>query len=124
MATMGQRIKELRKEYEFTQEELGSKLGVSKPAISMYENDKMSAEDHIKLKLCKIFDVSLDYLMGLSNSRHSDKVALIYDYPEQKEVLEAVLARNPRLAELCKIVDNMNDEQYEDFKRVVRLIQK
>ena len=47
-----------------TRKELAAKLGVSISAIGMYEQENREP-DHAKLeKLCEIFNVTLDYLMG------------------------------------------------------------
>lgn len=61
----GERLSELRKDKHYTQEELGQMLSVSKYTISSYENEKTSPDDETKVLIAKIFDVSVDYLMGL-----------------------------------------------------------
>lgn len=59
------RIKELRTELGLTQEELALKLGLKgKSSIANYESGKITPSDEIKLKMCNIFDCSMDYLMG------------------------------------------------------------
>ncbi|MBR5218166.1 MAG: helix-turn-helix domain-containing protein [Clostridia bacterium] len=61
---LGERIKELRKKHKMSRKELAAKLGVSISAIGMYEQENREP-DHAKLeKLCEIFNVTLDYLMG------------------------------------------------------------
>lgn len=67
MATLADRIKELRKQHNLTQAELGKILGVGKTTISMYENGNSTPNDEIKLKLSDYFNVSLDYLLGKSS---------------------------------------------------------
>lgn len=62
---IGERLTDLRKEKGITQEVLGEKLTVSKYTISSYENGHTSPDDENLVLLAKIFDVSLDYLMGL-----------------------------------------------------------
>lgn len=68
MATIQERIKELRLEKGYTQEELAKLLGLnSKSNIANYENGANSPSDKIKLKMCKLFNCSMDYLMGLTS---------------------------------------------------------
>lgn len=68
MATIQERIKELRTEKGYTQEELAKLLGLnSKSNIANYENGTNSPSDKIKLKMCKLFNCSMDYLMGLTS---------------------------------------------------------
>lgn len=67
------RIKELREERGWTQEELGKKLNVNAPAISKYENGRTPLTDETIKKLAEIFDESADYILGLSNNRKEKK---------------------------------------------------
>lgn len=69
MSTLGSRIKELRLERKMTGDELGRILGISKSTISLYEHDKSTPDDAIKKKICSYFDVSFDWLMGITTSR-------------------------------------------------------
>lgn len=61
---IGNRIKMLREHNGFTQKELAIKLGLKgETAIANYESGYSTPKDNIKLKMCEIFDCSLDYLM-------------------------------------------------------------
>lgn len=62
------RINQMRKELNLTQEELAFKLGLKgKSSIANYESGKITPSDEIKIKMCEIFNCSMDYLMGLSS---------------------------------------------------------
>ena len=63
MATIGERIKLLRKSAKMTQDEFGSKFGIVKSTVSLYENGKSTPNDEIKKKICEYFSVSMDYLL-------------------------------------------------------------
>lgn len=65
------RIKELRIELNMTQEDLGKKLQVQKAAVSKYETGRAQLSSDLIIQLCSIFNVSSDYLLGLSNLRNS-----------------------------------------------------
>lgn len=71
MFTLADRLKELRKSKNLTQSDLGKILGVGKTTISMYENGNSTPNDEIKLKISEYFDVSLDYLLGKSDSKNN-----------------------------------------------------
>ena len=74
---IGNRIKILRKEYKLTQEELALKLGLKgKSSIANYEKGIISPSDDIKLQMSKLFNCSIDYLMGLSDVRNSQEMNL------------------------------------------------
>lgn len=67
MATIGERIKLLRKSAKMTQDEFGSKFGIVKSTVSLYENGKSTPNDEIKKKICEYFSVSMDYLLGIDS---------------------------------------------------------
>lgn len=70
MPSFGERLRELRIEKNLTQEELASYFGLHKTRISQYELNKRQADDEMKKRFAKYFNVSLDWLMGLTNTRN------------------------------------------------------
>lgn len=67
MATLGERIRILREAAGMTQEEFGKLIGVVKSTVCLYESGKSTPNDQIKTRICQHFDVSLDYLLGLTD---------------------------------------------------------
>jgi transcriptional regulator with XRE-family HTH domain len=67
------RIKQLREEKGWTQEDLGHRLKVQKSAVSKYETGRVPLTDETIKKLVEIFDESADYILGLSNVRKDKK---------------------------------------------------
>ena len=63
---LNERIRELRLAAGFSQVELAEKLGVSKQSVSNWENDNIQPSIDMLVKLSKIFNVSTDYLLGLT----------------------------------------------------------
>lgn len=57
---IGSRIKSLRKENKMSQEELASKLGISRSYFSKIENGQRGLSIEIMQKLCKVFNISMD----------------------------------------------------------------
>ncbi len=64
---MKNRIKELRLSYDLTQKELAEKLNLSKSTITSYELGKRLPNGVGISKLEKFFNVSSDYILGLSD---------------------------------------------------------
>ena len=64
MVDVGSRIKELRSSQKITQNDFASRLGVTKSAISSYENGSRLPSYDILIKISRIFKVSTDYLLG------------------------------------------------------------
>lgn len=65
--TLGQRIQELRKQNNLSQEALGEKLGVSRQAISRWEMDGAVPEVDKLIALSKLFSVSLNDLLQVES---------------------------------------------------------
>ncbi len=66
---LGERIRTLREERRYQQKEIAERLGVLPQAFSNYENGKREPDLLTVLKLAKLFDVSVDYLLGLTPVR-------------------------------------------------------
>lgn len=62
--TLGQKIGILRREKEWTQEELAEKLGVSPQAVSKWENDVSCPDIMLLPELSSLFGVTVDNLLG------------------------------------------------------------
>ena len=65
---VGSKIKELRKNSRMTQSELAGKLGISASAVGMYEQGRRQPDSAMILKICSVFGVSADYLLGKNKS--------------------------------------------------------
>lgn len=63
------RIKELREARKMTQVRLSIELNVSQESVSAYEKEKYYPSYQTLLKLSEIFNSSIDYIMGLSDTR-------------------------------------------------------
>lgn len=65
---LNERIRELRIASGISQVELAEKLGVSKQSVSNWENDNIQPSIDMLIKLSKVFNVTTDYLLGLTPS--------------------------------------------------------
>lgn len=61
--TLGDKLSKLRKENNYTQEQLADVLGVSRQAISKWESDTTYPETDKLIRMSELFDCSLDYLL-------------------------------------------------------------
>lgn len=69
----GNRLKELRKNKNISQEEIGELCGVAKTTISNWENNITQPPIETITKLAQYFSVTTDYLLGL-NRDDLDKI--------------------------------------------------
>jgi transcriptional regulator with XRE-family HTH domain len=69
MATLkedvGKRLKESRKYAGLSQRQAAEHLGILQPAYARYESGVIELDYQKLTELCKLFDVSADYLLGL-----------------------------------------------------------
>lgn len=68
------RIKILREEFEYTQQDLANKLDCSKSVIGLYESETRKPSLEILVRLSEIFDCSIDYILCKTDIRNPEKV--------------------------------------------------
>lgn len=76
---IGQKIKELRQENSFTQEELAEQLGVSPQAISRWENSTTYPDITLLPIIANMFDVTIDYLLDMDSYKKDEELKKIIE---------------------------------------------
>ena len=61
------RIRDLREDHDKTQEEIAGILGTSQTMYARYERGANELPIRHLIALCKYYNVSADYILGLSN---------------------------------------------------------
>ncbi len=69
MSKLGERLNKLRQEQGLTQQELADLFHISNSTISSYETGNRIPDVDFLLKLSKFYNISSDYIIGLSDSR-------------------------------------------------------
>ena len=65
------RMRGLREDNDLTQTQVASVLGVAQTTYSQYELNQRALPIESLIKLCEFYDVSADYMLGLSkNKKH------------------------------------------------------
>ena len=62
--TTGEKLQQLRKDCDYTQEELADIMGVSRQSISKWESDVAFPETEKLVTLSKLYQCSIDYLLN------------------------------------------------------------
>ncbi len=70
MEYFGDKLRALRMEKKLTQNDLAARLGIVGASVSSYEKSKQYPSVEVLIQLCQIFDVSADYLLGLSDDKN------------------------------------------------------
>ena len=71
--SLGKRITQLRDEMNQSRKELALSLNISYSSMSKYETEERFPDKEMLLKLSDYFNVSLDYLLGRSDTRLEKK---------------------------------------------------
>ena len=64
----GIRLRELRKQNGYTIEQFAEKIGVAKSTLGYYENDNRMPDIEILCRICNVFNVTADYMIGRTNT--------------------------------------------------------
>lgn len=104
-----ERLKSLRKEQGISQKELASILFVSQQSIAKWETDRATPNPEMISKIAQYFNVSSDYLLGLSSN---------------KEGLASQITDDDIKFALFGGEKGISDEAYEDVKRFVAFIKE
>lgn len=100
---MNSRIKQLRTALKLTLEEFGDRIGVTRAAVSKWENGYRGIADSMVVSICREFNVNEQWLRTgegrmLSNEREAvlDRLAEKYDLnADDRDVLAAYLRLTP-----------------------------
>ena len=65
-----ERMRNLRQDNDLSQKNVADMLGVAQTTYSQYELEKRPLPIDYLIALCKFYDVSADYMLGLSNRKN------------------------------------------------------
>lgn len=91
MIRYGDRIALLREKHAMTQEDLASKLGISRAALSHYETSRREPDYETMNKIATYFKVSIDYLLGRSNNPEVIMDQEIRDFVDSLELSDETI---------------------------------
>lgn len=87
MNTIGERLKQLRKDRNITMKELADTTKISKGNLSSYENNKFKPSADALILIADFFNVSIDWLLkGTSNLNYSNIIKT--PLPTIKEMIQ------------------------------------
>lgn len=111
---IGQRIRELRKEHNLTQQQFAALLNLNDSTISLYENEKREPEFHTLVKIADYFNVTVDWLLGRVDNKN---IAIIENEYVPKDLLNVGV-------EYLKLAKEMFDKKIppEDIRKIIAAI--
>lgn len=75
--TTGEKLQNLRKENNYTQEELADILGVSRQSVSKWESDVAFPETDKLITLAKLYHCTVDYLLNSDNGNRETSIVVL-----------------------------------------------
>lgn len=99
--SFGSRLKELRTDKKASQKQVASDIGISITTISQYESDSRFPNEEILKRLCKYYQISSDYLLGLTDTKHA---------PLSKEEAKEKMMMSKQMDFICDLIDMIQPE--------------
>lgn len=115
--TTAERLAIIRKRNKLTQKELCNKIGVVLTTYSGYEKGKHDIPTEVIARICRLFDISSDYIIGLSENpkgrfaEDTDKIKEAEKQDDLRERIEALEKALKLLSESKAETDNEDTEE-------------
>ena len=71
MADYRERLRNIREDHDYTQAELGKLLNKSQQGYNHIEVGRAELKIDDLIKICKFYNLSADYIIGLTNNKKS-----------------------------------------------------
>lgn len=84
--TLGEKLFELRKQKNLSQEEVAEKLNVTRQTISKWETDQSTPDLDKIIPLCDLYEISADYLLTGKETKEENYNDLVKDDHKRKEM--------------------------------------
>ena len=111
------RIKDLREDNDLTQAKIAEYLGIQRGAYSMYEIGSNIIPLHLLDKLSIKYNVSIDYLVGLTNEKNNSKTIKPMNFEEMSKRLR-ILRKKKKYTQtdLAEIL-NITQSHYAAYEK-------
>lgn len=111
------RIKQLREEKDWSQNELAKKMNCAPSSIAMYEKGDRKPSMEVLIKLSEIFNCSIDYLTDRSFYRNYEEFVKIDEYVSEYMLNNA----SSHISKLIATTLNyINFHKNEDVDKIIR----
>lgn len=130
------KIKNLRKEQKWTQEELAERLNVSPQAVSRWETNSTFPDIELLPDIASIFEISIDELLGVNDLLNNDRIKKLiteansyYDTNEVDKVVSKLEQAKKEYPTNINITLNLiyalsalyNEDRNEVCERIIKL---
>lgn len=110
---VSQRIKYLRENMNMSQKELSEKANINTSVMNRIESGERAIRDEELIIFAKIFDVSTDYILGLSDTEK-------LNIDESYEFIDSLNSPDD-IKELIKIVISLDEETRDKMLKIAKV---
>lgn len=93
----GKRLRLLRLQHKFSQNDLAKEFKISSATLSQYENGKRLPDLNTVIKIANFFNVSIDYLVCRTDYNYKIDNGEIYESKFNKDIMEILGYKNIEL---------------------------
>ena len=107
---MGKRLKKLREDNNYTQEQVANFLGIDQSYLSKIEQGQRNMNSVAFDKLCLLYNCSPDYLLGKSDEYEPPKLAFRSD----ETVDLFAISKMNQVATYLKLLKKITEDTYDE----------
>lgn len=115
-----ERVKQIRKELNLTQEEFGEKIDLKRGGIASIELGNVGLTERNLKKICKVFNVNENWLRtgegNMFNTLEEDKELLDF-------VINAMAEKDEFIKKTFLTLARLNDNEWDVIKKIIKSLQ-
>ncbi|HFL3512400.1 TPA: helix-turn-helix domain-containing protein [Clostridioides difficile] len=111
--SVSQRIKYLRENMNMSQKELSEKANINTSVMNRIESGERAIRDDELIVFAKIFDVSTDYILGLSDTEK-------LNIDESYEFIDSLNSTDD-IKELIKVILSLDEETRDKMLKIAKV---
>ena len=111
--SLSQRIKYLRENMNMSQKELSEKANINTSVMNRIESGERAIRDDELIVFAKIFDVSTDYILGLSDTEK-------LNIDESYEFIDSLNSPDD-IKELIKVILSLDEETRDKMLKIAKV---
>lgn len=116
---MKQRIRALRKHFKLTQEEFGTRIGVSRDSVATYEGGRVIPPEAVIKLIMREFNVDYGWLKdGVGEMFSSDEDEF------QAAIDDLMTGENEAAKSLLRGLSKLSDKQWEALDEILAVLEK
>jgi len=114
------RLKELRKNEGYTQDELSKKLKISRSGLSAYEIGEREPDFTTLERIADFFNVDMGYLLGETEIKRKYTFVDDENFINENALNKIMMTENKTMIEILNKISNMTNEELEILNKLLK----